>query len=46
MQPILDRTGKGNNKLRILFEINDKELASNLYDMIGVNKQNMLPETD
>ena len=46
MQPIIDRTGKGNSKIRILFEINDKDHARNLYNTIGVNKQNILPETD
>jgi len=38
MQPIIDRTGKGNSKIRILFEINDKDHARNLYNTIGVNK--------
>ena len=44
--PIFDRSGKGNDKLRVHFEINDQESAKALYDMVGVNKQNMLPGTD
>jgi len=34
------------NKLRVLFIVNDKALAKNLYDMVGVNKVNMLPGTE
>ena len=45
-KPILDRTGRGNDKLRVLFEINDKDRAAALYDMVGVHKQNHLPESD
>lgn len=42
----MDRTGRGNDKLRILFEINDKERASALYEMVGVHKQNHLPDSE
>ena len=45
-QPIFDRTGKGNDKLRVHFEIQEQGQAKALYDMVGVNKQNMLPDTD
>jgi hypothetical protein len=36
MQPIIDRTGLGNSKIRITFVINDKEHARNLYNTISV----------
>lgn len=42
----MDRTGKGMNKLRVLFIVSDKEHAKTLYDMVGVNKVNMLPGTE
>lgn len=45
-QPIFDRSGKGNDKLRVLFEIPDKDQAKALYDMVGVHKQNMLPGSE
>ena len=45
-QPITDRSGRGNNKLRILFEISEKAQAQALYEMIGVQKINLLPETE
>ena len=37
-QPIYDRSGKGNDKLRVHFEIQDQANAKALYDMVGVNK--------
>lgn len=46
MQPIFDRTGRGNDKLRVLFEINDKDKAKALYEMVGVHKQNHLPNSE
>ena len=46
MQPIIDRSGRGNDKLRVLFEINDKQKAKALYEMVGVNKVNHLPNSD
>ena len=46
MQPIFDRSGRGNDKLRILFEINDKERAKALYDMVSVHRQNHLPNSE
>ena len=45
-KPITDRSGRGNDKLRILFEINDKDRAQALYEMVGVHKQNHLPESE
>lgn len=46
MRTILDRSGMGQDKLRVLFHINDKEKAKALYDCVGVHRQNMLPGTD
>ena len=46
IQPIIDRTGRGNDKLRVLFEINDKDRAKALYEMVGVHKQNLLPNSE
>lgn len=46
MQPIFDRSGRGNDKLRVLFEIQEKAQAKALYDMVGVHKQNKLPESE
>ena len=45
-QPIYDRYGSGNDKLRVLFEISDKEKAKALYEMIGVHRQNHLPGSE
>ena len=44
-QPIYDRMERGNDKLRVLFEIQNKENAKAIYDMIGVHKQNLLPQS-
>ena len=46
MQPIIDRSGRGNDKLRVLFEIVEKDQAKALYDMVGVHKQNVLPGSE
>ena len=46
MKPILDRSGKGQDKLRVLFHILDKDKAQALYQMVGVDRQNMLQGTD
>jgi hypothetical protein len=46
IKPIIDRTGRGNDKLRVLFEINDKDRAKALYEMVGVHKQNLLPNSE
>jgi len=46
MQPISDRSGRGNDKLRVLFEIQDKTQAKALYDMVGLHKQNKLPGSE
>ena len=42
MAPIFDRSGRGNDKLRVLFEIPEKDQAKALYEMVGVHKQNIL----
>ena len=44
-QPIYDRMERGNDKLRVLFEIQNKENAKAIYDMIGVHRQNLLPQS-
>jgi len=46
MRPIIDRSGTGKDKLRVLFHIDDKEKAKALYEMVGVNRQNALLGTD
>ena len=46
MTPIPDRKGMGMDKLRILFEINNKEKAEAVYNMIAVQRQCHLPQTD
>lgn len=32
--------------MRVLFILNDKNMAKQIYEMIAVNKVNMLPETE
>ena len=46
MRPITDSSGRGKNKIRVMFEINEQEKAQALYEMIGVQRKNHLPETD
>lgn len=46
MKPIFDRSGKGQDKLRVLFQILDKDKAQTLYQMVGVDRQNLLQGTD
>ena len=46
MRAIQDRSGRDNHKLRVMFEINDREHAQGLYDMVGLHKQNHLKDTD
>ncbi len=38
MKPIYDRSGKGQDKLRVLFHLEDKEKATALYQMVGVDR--------
>ena len=46
MRAIMDRSGRDNHKLRVLFEIRNREHAQALYDMVGLHEQNHLPDTD
>ncbi len=46
MRAITDRSGRDNHKLRVMFEINDRDHAQGLYDMVGLHKQNHLKDTD